>query len=72
MSVLLASVSDALRSREVEFMDKVLLENQMPICKAHNKPEAGNSNPQNMGTGGGRAGLEFVLCVFFYTVIPTA
>lgn len=31
MRDLLASVSDALRSREVEFMASVLLEYQMPI-----------------------------------------
>ena len=32
MSVLLASVSDTLMSRLVEFMAKVLLENHTPIC----------------------------------------
>jgi len=32
IKVLLASVSDALRSREVEFMANVLLEYQVPIC----------------------------------------
>lgn len=33
VSVLLASVSEAFRSRDVEFMTKVLLENQVPICQ---------------------------------------
>lgn len=33
VSVLLASVSDAFRSRDVEFMTNVLLENQVPICQ---------------------------------------
>lgn len=33
MSVLLARVSDTLRSREVQFIVSVLLEYQIPICK---------------------------------------
>lgn len=33
VSVLLASVSEAFRSRDVEFMTNVLLENQVPICQ---------------------------------------
>lgn len=37
MSVLLASVSEALRSREVEFMASVLLEYQIPICPPRRK-----------------------------------
>lgn len=37
MSVLLASVSEALRSREVEFMANVLLEYQIPICAPRKK-----------------------------------
>lgn len=37
MSVLLASVSDALRSRDVEFMTRVLLEYQVPICWSRRK-----------------------------------
>lgn len=37
ISVLLASVSDALRSRDVEFMANVLLEYQMPICPSRRK-----------------------------------
>jgi len=37
ISVLLASVSDALRSREVEFMANVLLEYQVPICSSRRK-----------------------------------
>lgn len=37
ISVLLASVSDALRSRDVEFMANVLLEYQVPICPSGRK-----------------------------------
>lgn len=39
VSVLLASVSEAFRSRDVEFMTNVLLENQVPICQNIKKRE---------------------------------
>lgn len=39
VSVLLASVSEAFRSRDVEFMTNVLLENQVPICQNIKKTE---------------------------------
>lgn len=46
ISVLLASVSEAFRSRDVEFMTNVLLENQVPICQStEERPVLGSRHP---------------------------
>lgn len=50
-SVLLASVSDALRSRDVEFMTNVLLEYQVPICQSRKKRRTKRRQKRNNKRG---------------------